>query len=216
VAHPLGDNVAHSTFRTTFFRALVAVAFAGLATTAHAVFVGGNFDPPDLSGTHTFSFADACLHSGSYTMAVNNDGPCTGSLTRLTVLLDHSFPLNFSGFLPFFGITSILVLNGQVAGVDTDLIGPVTVGGEGPYVGSWWIQYRYNNPFIGFAFDPVDLFRNCTTRVSPNCVVDTASVVTFFPSDANGNPLTVPEPDTLILILAGLGAGWAARRKLES
>src|SRR5205823_1779045 len=138
VAYPFGDNVKHKTSCTTFFRVMIAVTFAALATTAQAVFVSGDFDPPDLSGSHTFNFADACLHSGTYTTAVNNDGPCTGSLTRLTVLLDHSFPLNFSSFLPFFGITSILVVDGQLAGVDTNLIGPATVGGEGPYSGSWW------------------------------------------------------------------------------
>jgi hypothetical protein len=194
-------NVTHKTFRMALFRAVVATAFAALTTTAQAVFISGNFDPPDLSGTHTFELVGDCVHSGTYTLNVNNEGACDVTLTRLTVLLDHSFPLDFSSFIPFFGINSILVESGQLAGVDTDLIGPAVVS-SGTYAGSWWIQYYFGSS------DPVDLFRNCTAF---SCVVDTAFVVTFFVSDANGNP--IPEPGSLALIIAALGAGWLARRR---
>jgi hypothetical protein len=194
-----------------FLRSVVATAFVLLASMAQATFYGGGFDPPDLSGTHVFDLEGNCVHSGTYELTVNNDG-CSASLIHLTVLLDHSFPLDFSSFLPFFGINSILVVNGQLAGVDTDLIGPATVSGEGTYAGDWWIQYYYS-PLVTLATfaDPVDLFHDCTTRVDPNCVVDTALVVTFFVSDSNGNP--IPEPGSLVLIAAALGAGWLARRR---
>lgn len=206
-------DVADKTLRKVLARALVATAFAALATTAQAVFVSGVFDPPDVSGTHTFDLEGPCL-TGSGPRAVNDDTNCAVTLTRLTVLLDHSFPLNFSSFIPYTGIDSILVIGGQLAGVHTGLIGAATVS-EGIYAGSWWIQYYYNFS-TDFVFeDPVSLFHNCT---DPSCIVDTALVVTFFPSDANGNPLPngVPEPGSLLLIASALGAGWLARRRVAA
>jgi hypothetical protein len=176
------------------------MAFAALATTAQGVFVSGNFDPPDLSGSHTFELLGDCLHSGSYVLSVNDEGGCDVSLTRLTVQLDHVFPLDFSAFLPFFGINSILVINGHLAGVNTDPIGPAV--GSGNYPGNWWVQYYFNTD------DPVWLFHNC---LEFNCIVDTAFNVTFFVSDANGN--RIPEPSTLLLVAVALGAGWLTRRK---
>jgi hypothetical protein len=202
-------TVEHKTFRT-FLRSVVATAFALLATTAQPAFYSGPFDPPDLSGFHTFQLDGDCVHSGTYELFVNNDGPCNVTLTSLTVLLDHSFPLDFSAFIPFFDINSILVENGQLVGVDTGLIGAATVSGEGPYAGSWWIQYYYFVDSILLS-DPVDLFHNCTAQ---ECVVDTAFDVRFFLSDANGNP--IPEPGSLVLIAAALGAGWLGRRRVAS
>ena len=201
--------MAHKTFRMAFLRSVVATAFALLATTAQPTFYSGPFDPPDLSGFHTFELLGDCVHPGTYELFVNNDG-CNVTLTSLTVLLDHSFPLDFSAFIPFSGINSILVVDGQLVGVDTDLIGAANVI-EGTYAGDWWIQYYYfvDSLLLG---DPVDLFHNCTTR--PDCVVDTAFTVTFFLSDANGNP--IPEPGSLVLIAAALGAGWLARRKVAA
>ena len=203
--------MTHQTFRMALFRAVVATAFAALTTTAQAVFVSGNFDPPDLSGTHTFELVGDCVHSGTYTLNVNNEGACDVTLTRLTVVLDHSFPLDFSSSIPFFDINSILVESGQLAGVDTDLIGPAVVS-SGTYAGSWWIQYYY------FSGDPVDLLQDpCPTPgTTGRCVVDTAFTVTFFPSDADGNPIDgnrIPEPGSLLLLVAALGAGWLARRR---
>jgi hypothetical protein len=199
-------NVTHRTFRRALFRAVVAAAFAALATTAQAVFVSGDFDPPDLSGTHTFDLEGSSCFATNGQITVNNGdvNNCRVTLTRLTVLLDHSFPLNFSSFIPFSGITSILVENGQLAGVDSNLIGAAMVS-EGIYTGSWWIQYA-------FFSDPVYLYKTCTDF--PRCVVDTAFTVTFFPSDANGN--RIPEPGSLALIVAALGAGWLARRRGRS
>ena len=37
VAYPFGDNVKHKTSCTTFFRVMIAVTFAALATTAQAL-----------------------------------------------------------------------------------------------------------------------------------------------------------------------------------
>ena len=199
----------HKTFHMALFRAVVAAAFAALATTAQAGWVSGNFDPPDLSGTFTFELDGQCLN-GSGQRSVNDDSDCQVSLTRLTVTLDHSQGLDTSAveFPDFTDITGINVVDGQLAGVDSDLIGPLT-GPAGVYAGPWWIQ------FASFASDPVYLYA-CPTN-TPNCsketagIVDTANNVTFFTSDANGNP--IPEPGSLLLIGAALGAGWLARRR---
>lgn len=209
--HPREHDVTHKTFRMALSRAVVAAAFAALATTAQAVFVSGSFDPPDLSGTHTFELEGPCL-DGTGQRSVNGDTNCTVTLTRLTVLLDNSFSLDFSESLSFSGINSILVVDGQVAGVNSDVIGPAAGGGDFP--GPWWIQYRLDP-------DPVDLLRgeDCASQSPSVCtVVDTAFVVTFFASDANGNPIDgngnrIPEPGSLLLIVAALGAGWLARRR---
>jgi hypothetical protein len=205
-------TVAHKTFRTAFLRSVVATVLALLATTSQAVFYSGGFDPPDLSGTHTFELlGTSCFATDGPTSVNDGDiNDCVVTLTNLSVLLDHSFSLNFSTFIPFSGINSILVAGGQLAGVDTDLIGPATVG-AGTYAGNWWIRYYY---FFGdFTSDPVDLFHNCT-----DCApVDTAYTVTFFLSDANGNPIDqIPEPGSLVLIAAALGAGWLARRRVAA
>jgi hypothetical protein len=209
-------TVAHKTFRT-FLRSVVATAFALLATTAQPAFYSGPFDPPDLSGFHTFELVGDCVHGGTYELTVNNGGACDATLTSLTVLLDHSFALDFSDFIPFSDINSILVENGQLVGVDTDLIGAANVS-EGTYAGDWWIRYYY---FFGdgFASDPVDLLHDpCSLPgITGRCVEDTAYTVTFFLSDANGNPINqTPEPGSLVLIAAALGAGWLARRRVAA
>ena len=204
--------MTHKTFRMALSRAVVAAAFAALATTAQAVFVSGSFDPPDLSGTHTFELdGSSCLATDGPKSVNNSDiNNCQVALTRLTVLLDHSFSLDFSESLSFSGINSILVVDGQVAGVNSDVIGPATGGGDFP--GPWWIQYRLDP-------DPVDLLRgeDCASQSPSGCsVVDTAFVVTFFTSDADGNPIDgnrIPEPGSLLLLVAALGAGWLARRR---
>jgi hypothetical protein len=204
----------YKTFRIALFRAVVAAAFAALTTTAQAGWVSGNFDPPDLSGTFTFELDGSSCFAEDGTKTVNNGdiNDCQVSLTRLTVTLDHVQALNTSAieFPDFTDITGINVVDGQLAGVDSDLIGPLT-GPAGIYAGPWWIQYA------SFEMDPVYLY-GCPTD-TPNCskdaagVVDTASTVTFFTSDANGNPIGIPEPGSLLLIGAALGAGWLARRR---
>ena len=40
----------HAHVRNRLFQVVVAAAFAFVTNAAHAVFVSGNFDPPDLSG----------------------------------------------------------------------------------------------------------------------------------------------------------------------
>ena len=202
----------HKTFRIALFRAVVATAFAALATTAQAGWVSGNFDPPDLSGTFTFELdGSSCFATDGPKFVNNGDiNDCQVSLTRLTVTLDHLQPLDTSAitFPDFADITRIDIAGGQLAGVDSNLIGPLT-GPPGIYAGPWWIQYFF------FEIDPVNLY-GCPTD-TPNCskdtssIVDTASTVTFFTSDANGNP--IPEPGSLLLIVAGIGAGWLARRR---
>lgn len=196
--------MTHKSIRIALCRAVVAMGFVAMATSAQAVFISGDFDPPDLSGTHTFQLLGSSCFAMDGPTTVNNSSvnDCQVTLTRLTVLLDHSFPLNYSSFIPFSGIDSILIQSGKLTGVHTSLIGPATVDG-GIYDGSWWIQYYYNS-----SSDPVDLFHNC---MSSECVVDTAFTVTFFTSDANGNP--IPEPGSLLLLVAALGAGWVARRR---
>jgi len=191
--------------RDRLLQTVAAAAFALVNHAAQAVFVSGNFDPPDVSGTHTFQLLGDCLHAGTYVLDVNGEGsPCEVSLTRLTVSLDHSFSLDFSSFLPFLGITAIQVTNGNLTGVDTDSIGPAI--GSGAYPGNWWIQYYFD------SIDPVDLFHNCASNTTgPSCLVDTAFTVTFFLSDANGNP--IPEPASLALTAGGLGALWLGRRR---
>jgi hypothetical protein len=193
-------------FCARLLQAVAAASFAFFAHSAQAVFVSGNFDPPDLSGTHTFQLLGNCLHSGTYVLAVNNEGACDVTLTRLTVVLDHSFSLDFSSFLPFTGINSIQVTDGNMTGVDTSSIGPAV--GSGAYPGNWWIDY-----YFGSNTDPVELFHNCPNNTTGSgCLVDTAFTVTFFLSDANGRP--IPEPWPLALLGAALGASWLGRRRV--
>jgi hypothetical protein len=215
--HPLEHDVMHKTFRIALLRVVFAAAFAALATTAQAGWVSGNFDPPDLSGTFTFELNGSSCFATDGPKSVNNGdiNDCQVSLTRLTVTLDHSQALDTSAivFPDFADITQIDIAGGQLAGVDSNLIGPLT-GPPGIYAGPWWIQYFFEN-FVFENFDPVNLY-GCPTD-TPNCskdtssIVDTASTVTFFTSDANGDP--IPEPGSLLLIVAALGAGWLARRR---
>ncbi len=195
----------HKIFRRALFRTLVAAAFAALGTTAQAGWVSGNFDPPapDLSGTFTFELNGSSCFDEDGSKSVNSDSNnCEVSLTHLTVL--YQFPLTPApGVIPDSAdITGIYVLDGQLAGVDSNLIGPLT-GPAGDYAGPWWIQ------FASFGIDPVYLY-DCSAEPE-SCLVATANNVTFFTSDANGNP--IPEPGSLLLIGAALGAGWLARRR---
>jgi len=224
-----------------FKRALVCAAVAtalGLpAGAANAVVYSSTFDPPDFEGIATFDVDQACLNVG--TGFQNNPDfytGCTVNWLSATVTLkdDPATPRTFSydpAFLPSLtAVNDIFVRSGELAGVNSDVIGPVILTDPNPnFSGPFWIEYVFSqsaalfaaaapgvSPSNGtFGLGIVNLYRgSCTasTTGGPNCVRNE------FPSDvAQVENFTrvsqVPEPGILGLILGAIGGIWFVRRR---
>ena len=118
-------------------------------------------------------------------------------------------------------VSDVFVQGGQLAGVDSAIIGFVTISGDPnpTFNGSFYISYQ--SPF---SDDSVSLLADVSPSAAPNfgevflyrqtcvdgpcrpgSVVETATVDSFF---------RVPEPATLGLLFAAVAGGWVtARRK---
>jgi hypothetical protein len=135
----------------------------------------------------------------------------------------HTLTFNFpTPILPSStAVFDVLVQGGELAGVDSDIIGAVTTSGDPnpSFNGTWYISFStgLSEDFSAlFATDAVssyapsfgDVFLYRQTCVDGPCrpgeIVETATVDSFF---------RIPEPATLSLLLAAIGCGWVSRRK---
>jgi len=193
-----------------FLGALATAAMATLGSPVHAGVWQGMFDPLSFSGVGFFQFDNHCetdnLGTGTYTQAQCNVSFLHGSID---IVDKDSFDVTVGTGHVNFGsstdISDIVIVGGQLVGVDTGFLGPAfTSSCTGTLCNGnpWWHQW---------LSDPVDLFTGtCGDGCSrnPNSVA-TAFTVIFTRLPDNG----APEPGTLGLILGGVGAAWLARRR---
>jgi len=199
--------------------AVFALAFGGFA---NAALFGSHFDPLSFIGDALFQFDDACLADGTYTGTA-----CNAQLLSATFDMSDGIPgdiahFDFSPLLPSSLINNFVVSGGQLVGVNTAAIGP-DFAQSCPFAGCagpWWIQWFYTpaDPsqnllasntvalytgecFSDFTLDSVD---PCSRNEQSSAV---ANDVTFS---------RVPEPGTVLLVVAGLLAAGVVRRRTTS
>ena len=224
----------NESLRRSLVYAAVMAALGLPSGVADAVVYSSPFDPVNFSGVATFDVSNACLLTNGFHS--NNAGGCAVNWTAATVTLTDSpytDTFNYSAFLPDpYAVLNIWVDNFELAGVNSNKIGPVIVTGHGTLNRPWWIQYEFTpsptTPGLGDGFAPlaafgpgdgthgfglVNLFTgscdgSCTPNLQPSAVANVESFTRISQA--------VPEPGTLGLILGALGSGWFARRRKKA
>src|SRR5262249_11289638 len=159
----------------------------------------GTYDPLDFFGNADFSVSSGCLATDGF--HVNDGVTCAVNwldaivtLTDLPSLSTRTY--DYSAFLPSTGaVTGVDILFGDLSGVVSIPIGPVVLAADP--------DPAFNGSFaLEFSHSIVNLDRNgvlAATADARFCRVAEA-----------GMPCAVPEPGTVGLIVAALGAGWLA------
>jgi hypothetical protein len=198
----------------------VAATF-GAAGTAQAAIYTGNWDPayggnfPDLgwSASATFDVPDACLALGDGT-SLPVSGDCAGfsvlsaevSFYNIhTNAFEGTFELTFDDNV----IRGIYLTDGELTGVDSNFfdyfVPTSSIAGGGEYSFSL-VLYGGNLAQLIYA-NPPALAPVCPFLTGANCGISQFPAVGTFTT-------AIPEPETYVLMLAGLGAvGFAARRR---
>jgi hypothetical protein len=143
-------------------RTAAAVCFvAGSSAHAGGVFYQSDFDPVGFKGTALWNVDQSCLHAGTYYIGVNSFGSCNVALVSLTVDLWNSatpgtvVTLNFDSddgqVTPPHYVAGISVKLGELAGVDTFLIGPELGDPFGTGATQYGLQFTSGHqPLPGF------------------------------------------------------------------
>jgi hypothetical protein len=210
-------NMSRRTLRL-FLGALATAAMAALGSPVHAGVWQGLFDPLSFSGVGFFQFDNHCETdfggNHTYSQAECNVIFLSASVDMIETVPPGTGHLNFG---PSTDIFDIVIVGGQLVGVDSGLFGPAFTGascsGSLCNGAPWWIQWQSGIGGLLSANDPVDLFTGTCSEIAP-CAPNqspsaTALTVIFTRLPDNG----APEPGTLGLIVGGVGAAWLARRR---
>jgi len=209
----------------------VSTLFAGISlmysVTAQGSFIPGHIDPggngsvPGFSGDVVFNIDASCLSGGDGWFATNaqtSSGGCGNATVYSAHILLYdlntpdpvpvgepvlgTFDLTPTNFWPIFGV---LIENGEVAGVDTGIMGPDP--GTGAWVGHTFYLSFSSDCFDSSCFDPATIYMDNANNPSlPGTVV-------FGAPCTDAANCTVPEPGTIALTLGALGGGWLVRRR---
>ncbi len=222
---------------------MAGAGLLGVAGQSQAAVFVGSFDPAfggtvlplanlGFRGQATFYVPDACLTSGDG--FYNNGFGCTAidkikMISATVELYDAMQPpvqstldtLNFAQFIfpDFSGINDVLIVGGAVVGVDTQIMmSPSGANVPDIYVGPMGLSFfqpcffnDHNycpgegiNSGGGNGADPAHIWV-CEPGVQPcHLIQSDPAIVTFA---------RVPEPASISLVVAALGAGLAARRR---
>ena len=198
---------------------MAGAGLLGMAGQSQAAVFVGSFDPPyggtygnlGFRGVATIVVPDACLAFNGF---VSNGAACSlGGMfvqSATVELYDVTNPLvtldsdNFAP--PSQSLLDVLLSGGELLGANSVYFGGVQMntGGESPlFQGTLWMRFFEPDEF---SVDPVFL---CDQDPGPNS--------TSCPGQlSNGAPILrfdrVPEPASISLLVAALGAGFASRR----
>jgi hypothetical protein len=198
------------------------------AAAAQGAIYSGKFDPtgdgvdfPGFTGEALFNIDDSCLDGDGYHFVGASGGCGPAFMTSATVnLFDPSdpAPLDIGDSVDSFSLSGqfdligVLISGGQVAGVDTDILGPAFGAG---YLTHWtsttpfWLQFQSGclgatpDASCNLFSDPAFIYMGGVD----NRIQSKPATVTFQ---------AVPEPGTLALVLGAIGMGWLVRRRHPS
>jgi hypothetical protein len=222
---------------TTPFARLVRTAALGLLMytgMASGAIYRQHIDPPIFFGDGLFDVAPSCIQSGTIWEAAGTDPGECGAVDILSLLIvANANPANTITFAPptlqddF--VTGLYWVNGILTGIDTVTLH--SVGQTGAFSNSSGYDLIYASGHVG---NPVE-------GSSPIATLSCTPVITTFSTSyhhypppvgdtdpglcnalSNGGParqepaVLVPEPASVALIFAALGAGWLTRRRSRS
>lgn len=216
---------------------LAAFAVLGVNGTAQATLVVGSFDPAfgaalqgvNFSGTATFSIAQDCLNlnlpaAGLFIYSSNHCGSALSGMGFLGAHVD--FTGADTGHVDFaanaFAVLGMYVENHKVVGVQTTLIGPATstLSGSKQFDIIFGLLNPPNDPNEGLVPEAndgdndLDDFPASTFQVTSLLLVSGEGCSQQRPCTSNpAQTHYVPEPGSLSLALAAIGAGWLVRRR---
>ena len=200
---------------------LSAAAVLGSAGSARAVTYVGKYDPPyggifpqlGWEATALFDVPNACLAIGNGTN-IPISGPCAGfdvlsAEVSFYNVADPSTILQSYALDPNVIVNGINIAGGHLAGIDTGFfnffISQLEIAGGGDF-GFSLILFGGNLAQLIYA-DPAQTSPGCAFLPVPgaNCGISANAATGVF--------APVAEPETLALMLAGLGAIGVARRR---
>ena len=210
--------------RTTIVAGALAL---GGVTGAHAALYTGQWDPayggifPSLGwkASAVFDVPGSCLALGTANDVPVVAGPCAGFSVQSAELqfYDIAAPGTVLGTYrlnPSVIVTGVDIAGGALSGVDTGffdyVVPPLAIAGSGAYSFSL-ILYGGTLAQLAYA-QPIATSPGCATFPVPGarCGVSANAATGVFTAVA----APIPEPETVALMLAGLGAlGAEARRR---
>lgn len=192
------------------------------------------------SGTHKFDVSDACLTGSGFRLVNEYGSDCSVRLIGGTLTVkrygsitpyDYEETLNF-GSEPAYGgfdypIWGINVVNNELFGVDSYAFGGFRFDNQDKLGGDWFVSWNTGLDDCE-RFGCEARFASVLSSVSPLSEPVNPSYVSLSNAGATGlpgrtdrpvtfvnlsTPAAVPEPTTVTLVLAALGAGWMTRRR---
>jgi len=219
---------------TTRAKSVISALLLGAAATlggtgsAQAAIYSGNWDPafgpafPDLGwkAKATFDVPGSCLALGNQNYVQTTSGPCAGFnvLSAQVSFYNLSDPdVNVETFTlnPSVIVNSVDIAGGKLVGLDTGFfnyfVPTTTIAGGGLYSFSLYLHYDGTQSLADLTYaSPHGVAPSCgySPGKYPNAVCGASE------TSAVGTLTAVPEPETYVLMLAGLAAvGFARRRR---
>jgi hypothetical protein len=196
----------------------VVAGLAVAAGPASAVIYIGVFDPPVFMGTATVDVPTGCIVSDGWVSVASCGGGDTADMLNLVVTNQPAPPV--TGMLTFAPPTIINAVfglywvGGVLTGIDSSVLGPAAPNGTFSNPGGYGIQFVSGQAPEGTGSPRVNLF---TCALFGDVISETCSITSVVGDPATQEPFVrVPEPGSLALLLAALGAGWLALRKTQA